>query len=182
MFPAGRERREELRQQEDGAEVAEHERHQDAAETDHQPDYRVLEEHLDVRLQPRQEEEDHRRQGGEAIELVARGVDQPSGGAGYLAKGRTVEKPAREKPAAEADAAQRPGADHDAGAEFAEDRRELQRRRDRPAHARGEDDDADLQHEEHHLLHARQSEVGIGLVRGATRCEGAERRQHQRNG
>ena len=174
------EHREEPRQQHDRAEVAEDKRHQHAAKTDHQPDKRVLEEHLDVRLQPREKEENHRRQSGDAVELVPRRVDQPPG-AGNLPEGGAVEKPAREKPVAEADAAERPGTDHDARAEFAENRGELQHRRDRPAQPRGENDDTDLQHEEHHLLHARQTEVGIGFVLDPAGGIRAKRRQRERD-
>ena len=171
---------EEPRQQVDGAEVAEEERDDHAADADERADERVLEEHAEVRLETRQEEEDDRGERRDAVERgrgrvehgVVAGDRAEHRGHGALRRGvqlaqrRAVEEAvleeAPERIGQDRDAAERPRADDDAGRELAEDRRQLQERRERAAHLRGEDDDADLQHEEHHVLGARQAEVRIG--------------------
>ena len=166
---------EELRQQIDGAEVARHERDDDAPEAHHEADEGIAQEHLEVGLEAGEEKEYHRGEGRYAIERGRRRVEHRavSGNRAehldalsarcrvHRLEGRSVEKPAREKPVAETDAAERPRSDDDARRKLPENRRELHHRGCSPAEARGKYDDAKLQYEEHHLLHAGEAEVGI---------------------
>ena len=173
--------REVLGQQIHGAEIAEDKRNDDAAKPDQEADERVLEEHLQVRLKAGEEEQYHRRESRDSVERGRRGVEHV---ARLLRDGPelgAVEESAREKAVADADAAESPRAYDYARREFAENRRKAQHRGERPADARCEDYDADLHYEEHHLLYARQPEVGIrrrrAFVRGERAC-GKKRSDH----
>ncbi len=181
---------EELRQQIDGAEVAEDEREDDAADADHEADERILDEHLQVRLQAGEEEKDDGRQCRDAVERRARRVEHGPA-AGHRAKHRlhgrgravgqerrpvdrperaAVEKTVLEDSVAEADAAKRPRANHDAGRQFTENGGQLEQRSHHASQLCGENDDADLQHQKHHFLDTRHVEVRIG--RNGIPCQG----------
>ena len=136
----------------DGAEVAEEEREHHAAYAHERAGERVLEEHLEIRLETGEEQQDDRRYGADAVELGRRGEGIPARG-GLGAQGLAIEDAVLEHAveAGNREAAKGPRANQNAGPKFAKDARKLERRRDRPADLRGEDDYADLQDEEEHL-------------------------------
>ncbi len=169
----------EERRRVDGAEIAEHEREHDASYANEGSRERVLEEHLEVRLDSREEQEDYGRDRADAVELRRRREGVPAG-QGLRPERVAVEEPVLEHPveAGDRNPAERPRTYDDSRAELAEHARELERSRDRPADLRGEDDYADLQNEEEHLRRHTELCRPVGRVGGKLPRESAGRAQN----
>ena len=157
----------EERRRVDGAEIAEHEREHDASNADEGSRERVLEEHLEVRLDSREEQKDYGRDRADAVELRRRREGVPAG-QGLRPERVAVEEAVLEHAVetGDRDAAERPWADQDARAELAEHAREAHRAGKHAADLRGEYYDADLQNEEEHLRRHAEFCRPVGRVRG----------------
>ena len=146
---------------------------------------RELQKHLEVRLDAGEEQQHHRRDRTEAVELGrdrkrrvrARGDRRVGEGLQLGA----AEEAVLEDPRAEADSAKRPRTDGNARAEFAEDARQPHQRGQHAAELRREEDDADLQRQEHHLGVEIQapSEPDVVGEKRRFRAEDTRRRQDE---